>query len=164
VNAKFNEDHASFVIPMLFWYSDERNGKTRMGIKSIKVLLVEDNPADQLLAREIIIAAYPEALISVVEDGEKAIDAVEHCSEPDSPDIIFLDLNLPRINGHEVLERIKRINPKTQVIVFTGSTSERDIAKARKFDIVDYIIKPIGMKELEATILQVRTHIELIFS
>ena len=135
-----------------------------MGIKSIKVLLVEDNPADQLLAREIIIAAYPEALISVVEDGEKAIDAVEHCSEPDSPDIIFLDLNLPRINGHEVLERIKRINPKTQVIVFTGSTSERDIAKARKFDIVDYIIKPIGMKELEATILQVRTHIELIFS
>jgi CheY-like chemotaxis protein len=135
-----------------------------MGIKSIKVLLVEDNPADQLLAREIIFAAYPEALISVVDDGEKAIDAVEHCSEPDSPDIIFLDLNLPRINGHEVLERIKRINPQTQVIVFTGSTSEKDIAKARKFDIVDYIIKPIGMKELEATILQVRAHIELIFS
>ena len=164
MNTKFNENHALFGIPLLFWYSGERNGKTRMGIKMIKVLLVEDNPADQLLAREIIFAAYPEALISVVDDGEKAIDAVEHYSELDSPDIIFLDLNLPRINGHEVLERIKRINPQTQVIVFTGSTSEKDVAKARELDIVDYIIKPIGMKELEATILQVRTHIELIFS
>jgi len=134
-----------------------------MGIRPIKVLLVEDNPADQLLAREIIFAAYPEALITVVDNGEKAIDAIEYCTEPDSPDIVFLDLNLPRIDGHEVLERIKRKNQQTLVIVFTGSTSEMDIAKARKFDIVDYIIKPIGMKELEATIVRVRMHIESIF-
>jgi CheY-like chemotaxis protein len=164
VNTKFNKNRALFGIPLLFWYSGERNGKTKMGIGLIEVLLVEDNPADQLLAREIIFAAYPEALVAVVDDGEKAIDAVEHCSETDPPDIIFLDLNLPRIDGHEVLERIKRIKPQIRVIVFTGSTSERDIAKARKFDIIDYIVKPIGMEELEATILQVRTHIELILS
>jgi len=132
-----------------------------MGMRSIKVLLVEDNPADQLLAREIIFAAYPEAMITVVDDGEKAIDEVEHCSEPDSPDIVFLDLNLPRITGHAVLEHIKNRNPEIRVIVFTGSTSDIDIVKARKFDIVDYIIKPIGMRELEETILRVRSHIEL---
>ena len=132
-----------------------------MGIKSIKVLLVEDNPADQLLAREIIFAAYPEALITVVDDGEKAIDAVERCSKLDLPDIVFLDLNLPRINGHVVLEHMKKRNPEIRVIVLTGSTSDIDIAKARKFDIVDYIIKPIGMRELEQTILRVRSHIEL---
>jgi hypothetical protein len=56
-----------------------------MGIKPIKVLLVEENPLDQLLAQEIIFAAYPEALITVVDDGEKAADVIEHCSEPDPP-------------------------------------------------------------------------------
>jgi chemotaxis family two-component system response regulator Rcp1 len=134
-----------------------------MGIKPVNVLLVEDNPADQLLAKEIIFTAYPGALIRVVEDGEKAIDLVDHCSELDSPDIVFLDLNLPRINGHDVLEYIKGKNARIQVIVFTGSTSENDMARARKSDIIDYIIKPIGMKEMEAAILRVRTHLESIF-
>jgi DNA-binding response OmpR family regulator len=134
-----------------------------MGNKSVNVLLIEDNPADQLLAKEIIFAAYPEAQIRVVDDGEKAIDVIEHYSEQDMPDIVFLDLNLPRINGHYVLEYIKRKNPRAQVIILTGSTSENDIVRARKFDIVDYIIKPIGIKEFEATILRVRTHIESIY-
>jgi two-component system, chemotaxis family, response regulator Rcp1 len=133
-----------------------------MGNKQVNVLLVEDNPADQLLAKEIIYTAYPGALIKVVEDGEKAIEVIELCSEQDSPDIVFLDLNLPRINGHDVLEYIKKKNSRIQVIVFTGSTSENDMARARKSDIIDYIIKPIGMKEMEATILRVRTHIESI--
>jgi CheY-like chemotaxis protein len=125
----------------------------------IEVLLVEDNPADQLLAREIILAAYPETHITVIDDGEKAINAVENWSEIDSPHMVFLDLNLPRINGHVVLEQMKKRNPEMRVIVFTGSTLDIDIINARKFNIVDYIIKPIGMKELDEAILRVRSHI-----
>jgi len=131
-----------------------------VGMKTISVFLVEDNPADQLLAREIILAAHPDTRITVVEDGEKAIDAVEHWSKPDSPDVVFLDLNLPRINGHEVLEHIKKRNPHIPVIILTGSNSERDIERARRYNIADYIIKPIGLKELEEVILRVKSHIE----
>ncbi len=141
-------------------FNCEGNEEMGMGMKSINVFLVEDNPADQLLAREIILAAYPEAIITVAEDGEKAIDAVELWSKPNSPDIVFLDLNLPRINGHEVLVHIKMRDPQIPVIILTGSTSERDIEKARRYNIADYIIKPIGLKELEAVILRVKSHIE----
>lgn len=131
-----------------------------MGMRPIEVLLVEDNPADQLLAQEIILAARPEANITTIDDGEKAIDAVEHWSTINLPDIVFLDLNLPRINGHEVLEHIRKRDPGIPVIVLTGSTSERDMEKARKHDIMAYIIKPIGLKELEEAISRVRSYIE----
>ena len=131
-----------------------------MGAKKINILLVEDNPADQLLAKEIILSANPEVDITVLDDGEKAINAVEGWSKPNSPDIVFLDLNLPRRNGHEVLEFIKNKDFRIRVIVLTGSNSEKDIAKARDYGIMDYIIKPIGMKELEETIARVKTHLE----
>jgi chemotaxis family two-component system response regulator Rcp1 len=144
------------------WYRDqcERNGETEMRIRPIRVLLVEDNPADQLLAREIIFAAYPDSRITVIDDGEKAIFAVEHWSASDLPDIVFLDLNLPRINGHEVLDLINKNALRVPVIVLTGSTSEKDIERARRHNILDYIIKPIGMKELEETISRVKSLIE----
>ncbi len=135
-----------------------------MGLRTLKVLLVEDNPADEILSREIILSARPEANIVVIEDGEKAIIAVEHWSKLDLPDIVFLDLNLPRINGHEVLEHIKRKDPQIPVIILTGSTSEKDKRKAWKNNILDYIIKPIGMKEMEETISLVRSHFEPICS
>ncbi len=159
MKTEFRENRMRLGVPLIFRYHDEKNTEMRTRTKSIKVLLVEDNPADQLLAKEIILSAYPESIITVIDDGETAIVAVDHWSLPNSPDIVFLDLNLPRISGHAVLEHIIRRNPQTRVIVFTGSTSERDIAKAREFDIVDYIIKPIGMRELEETISRVRTHI-----
>lgn len=145
---------------MILLRQDEKYEEKGMEASQINILLVEDNPADQLLAREIILSANPEVDITVLDDGEKAMNAVEAWSEPNSPDVVFLDLNLPRRNGHEVLECIKNRNPHVRVIVLSGSNSEKDIAKARECGIIDYIIKPIGMKELEETIARVRMHIE----
>lgn len=138
----------------------ERNDATGMWKRPLKVLLIEDNPADQLLAREIIQAAQSGAIITIIDDGEKAIEDVDNWSKLDQPDIVFLDLNLPRINGHEVLEYIKKTNPQVPVIVLTGSTSERDIERARNQNVLDYIIKPIGLNELEETISRVKGHFE----
>jgi CheY-like chemotaxis protein len=122
-------------------------------------MLVEDNPADQLLAREIILSAYPDSRITIIEDGEKAIEAIKNWSRSDLPDVVFLDLNLPRINGHEVLDYIRTKNPDLPVIVLTGSTAEKDIERARRHNIIDYIIKPIGMIEMEETISRVKADI-----
>ena len=135
------------------------NDENGMGTRPINVLLVEDNPADQLLAREIILSAYPDSRITIIDDGEKAIEAVKSWSDSDLPDVVFLDLNLPRINGHEVLDYIRIRNPNLPVIVLTGSTSEKDIERARRHNIIDYIIKPIGMIEMEETISRVKADI-----
>lgn len=156
---ELRNNHAWFGVASQYRYHCEKDGESEMGIRPIRVLLVEDNPADQLLAKEIILAAHPDSQITVIDDGEKAIYAVEHWSKSDVPDIIFLDLNLPRINGHEVLDRIKQTDLKVPVIVLTGSTSEKDIERARRHNILDYIIKPIGMRELEETITRVKSFI-----
>ena len=157
---ELRNDGSGFGMASRHRFHCERYETTGLEMRPTNVLLVEDNPADQLLAREIILAARPGASITIIDDGEKAIEAVEHWSKGDLPDIVFLDLNLPRINGHEVLEHIKRSNPQVPVIVLTGSTSERDIEKARKQNVLDYIIKPIGMNELEETISRVKDHFE----
>jgi CheY-like chemotaxis protein len=156
---ELRNNHAWFGVASQYRYHCD-NEETGMRIRPIRVLLVEDNPADQLLAEEIILAAHPDSRITVIDDGEKAIYAVEHWSTSDLPDIVFLDLNLPRINGHEVLDHIKQRGFKVPVIILTGSTSEKDIERARRHNILDYIIKPIGMKELEETISRVRSFIE----
>jgi CheY-like chemotaxis protein len=114
----------------------------------INILLVEDNEGDIILINEALSEAKITYTMEVARDGAQAIQLLEEKAQNQSsllPDIILLDINLPKRNGHEVLDSIKN-NPELKripVIVLTTSSSETDIAKAYDLQANCYIIKPV---------------------
>lgn len=118
----------------------------------IEILLVEDNPGDVRLTQEGFKEAQIENHVHVVNDGVDALDFVyrrnEHVTAP-RPDIVLLDLNLPRKNGDEVLEEIKS-DPDlkhTPVVVLTSSKAEEDIVKSYDLHANAFLTKPIDPDE-----------------
>ncbi|UBF30492.1 response regulator (plasmid) [Kovacikia minuta CCNUW1] len=126
-------------------------------VRAIEILLVEDNPGDIRLTQEVLKEGKIHNHLNVVEDGEKAI-AFLHQIEPYShvplPDLVLLDLNLPRRNGLEVLKMIKSNESLRHipVIIFTTSQAEDDIASAYKLYANCYIIKPIDLEQFTRSI------------
>lgn len=122
-------------------------------VKPIQVLMVEDNPDDVLLTREAFKDAKVHCNLHVVEDGVQALEFLNRQGEHTNaarPDIILLDLNLPRMDGREVLELIKkdlslRMIP---VVVLTTSESPDDIARAYNSHVNCYITKPVDFDQI----------------
>jgi CheY-like chemotaxis protein len=124
---------------------------------SINILLIEDNIGDV----ELIIAAFNELKafynFHIVHDGEEALDFLHKKGSHAGairPNLIFLDLNLPRKNGWEILHNIKQ-DPALKgipVIVLTSSQDERDIARCYMLHANSYIIKPLGFNEFVSVI------------
>lgn len=118
--------------------------------KKLGVLLVEDSLADARLILEVFRDENVNADISVVRDGEEAMNFLEKRNEfekVDTPNLILLDLNLPKKDGREVLTEIKR-NPHLNgipVIVLTTSQSEDDVAKCYKLQASCFVTKPIDL-------------------
>lgn len=118
-------------------------------IKHIDILLVEDSPADVLITREAFAEFKIFNTLHVVEDGVEAMAFLnqdgKYASVP-RPDLILLDLNLPRKNGREVLAEIKN-DPRLKnipVVVLTTSHSESDVLEAYDQHANCYIVKPVG--------------------
>ena len=128
----------------------------------INVLLIEDNIADVRLTEE----AFKEEKISVeldaVLDGEAALDFLfkrNEYSSAKTPDLIILDLNLPKISGHEILKHIKEDSHlrTIPVVVLTSSQSEEDILRSYELQANCYIKKPLdlgGFKQVVKSIDQ----------
>lgn len=120
--------------------------------KPIEILLVEDNPSDARLTIESFRNADIENNLHVVEDGELAIEFLEQRGAYENvprPDIILLDLNLPKKNGIEVLADIKA-NVKLRripVAILTTSENEDDIHKTYDLGANCYITKPVDFEE-----------------
>jgi len=117
--------------------------------KEIHILLVEDNEGDIVLAREALKEARIKNRITVITDGEKALEYLFCNDNNRKPDLILLDMNLPKINGLEVLAKIKadealKIIP---VVMLTTSTSEQDVLDAYRNYVNCYINKPIDLEE-----------------
>jgi two-component system response regulator len=116
--------------------------------RPIDILLVEDSPTDVLMAQEAFAETQVHHTLHVVEDGVEAMAFLHHegqyASEP-RPDLILLDLNLPRKDGREVLaeikadERLKRI----PVVILTTSRNEHDVRNAYGLHANCYITKPV---------------------
>jgi CheY-like chemotaxis protein len=111
------------------------------------ILIVDDNPTDVFLVREAIAAQGIDSSTTVIEDGEDAmkfIEGVEAEASAERPSLILLDINLPRIDGLQVLERVRRSKrcADTPVIVMTSSAAEADrtVASALRADV--YFQKP----------------------
>ena len=121
---------------------------TNSPLKHIEILLVEDSPADVLIAREALSEAKLMNTIHVAEDGVEAMDFLHQrgkfASAP-RPDLILLDLNLPRKNGREVLAEIKADENVKQipVVVLTTSRDEEDILKSYNLHANCYVVKPV---------------------
>jgi len=112
-----------------------------------EILIIEDNRADVFLIRESIHVAQIDATLHVVPDGEKAIRFFEDAdADPSSPcpDIVILDINLPKKQGREVLERMRhsRRCANAMVVVVTSSDSEQDREAMRKLGAASYFRKP----------------------
>lgn len=116
--------------------------------KMIEILLVEDSPTDVLIAREALSEAKIINEIHVAEDGVEALDFLNQrgkfASAP-RPDLILLDLNLPRKNGREVLAEIKADESLKQipVVVLTTSSAEEDVLKSYNLHANCYVVKPV---------------------
>ena len=113
----------------------------------IEILLVEDNPGDVRLMREALRESKIYNNLNVAKDGIEAMDYLR--GESVLPDIILLDLNMPRMSGHEVLREIKhdRELANIPVVVLTTSQDERDIEMAYELHACCYINKPIDMDQ-----------------
>ena len=120
--------------------------------KMIDILLVEDNPGDVRLTREVLKDGKINNTLNVVMDGEEALDYLHKRGSHTAahkPDIILLDLNLPKIDGREVLEHIKN-DPdlkRIPVIVLTTSDAQTDILKMYDNHANCYITKPVDFAQ-----------------
>jgi len=116
------------------------------------ILLVEDNAGDVRLTREALREADVSVELTAVPDGEQALAFLRaegaHAGA-ERPDLILLDLNLPKKNGLEVLEEIKR-DPelrRTPVIMLTTSSSSRDVAACYERGVNCYVVKPLDLDD-----------------
>lgn len=137
-----------------------------MKTKKVKILLVEDNPNDIKITKRALKESQVNSDLYVVRDGQEALDFLyqrEEFADSPRPDLIFLDLRLPKISGHEVLEEIKNEENlrRIPVIVLTVSESERDKVKAYNSGASSYITKPVGAKEFMKVIATVRDYWEI---
>jgi len=126
-------------------------------VRHVDILLVEDNEADVGLTVAAFRDAVVHARVHVVRDGDEALIYLKRTEEP-RPDLILLDLNLPGMDGFQVLEHIKA-DPKLKtipVIVMTGSEREEDQARAYRLQIAAYIIKPADKDKYFAAIRSIK--------
>jgi CheY-like chemotaxis protein len=131
-----------------------------MNADLISVLLVDDDPGDVLLVREAFDDHKVGNLLSVVSDGVEALEYVRaqgSYSDAGRPDLILLDLNLPRKSGIEVLQEIKS-DPELStipVVVLTTSEAEEDILRAYKLHANAYITKPVDFEQFTRIVHQI---------
>lgn len=116
--------------------------KTRL----IKILLIEDNEGDILLTTETLDDTQISYNLRVIKDGEAAIDFFGSITNKnDTPDLILLDINLPKKSGHEVLAFIKEndLLKHIQVMMLTTSSSPNDVLLSNKNQVNCYLVKPL---------------------
>jgi CheY-like chemotaxis protein len=127
----------------------------------INILLIEDNEGDIILTTEALTQGKIIHNISVIKNGKKAIDFLEKkfpFEKALQPHLILLDINLPKMNGYEVLQKIKtnQLLKHIPVIMLTSSSSDNDILMANKHFAHSYLTKPVD----EDDFLQVVSSIE----
>lgn len=117
-------------------------------IKPVRIMLVEDNPADVELTTRALEKGQITNDVVIARDGQEALDILTDPKE-ELPGLILLDLNLPRVNGLEVLAKIKNDEQlkKIAVIVLTTSTREEDVVRSYDLGVNTFISKPVSFDE-----------------
>ena len=130
------------------------------GQREIQVLLVEDDPGDVLMTREAFQDYKVHNQLHVVNDGEQAMAFLrqegEYAGLP-RPDLVLLDLNLPRMDGRQVLDAIKSDpeHSSIPVVVLTTSSAEEDILRSYKLHANAYVTKPVDLDQFMSAVRQI---------
>lgn len=128
----------------------------------IRVLLVDDNPGDADLTRETLEASKMHLDIAVVTDGIEALAYLRRQAPFEVarlPDLILLDLNLPRLGGREVLAEIKgdRALQAIPVVVLSSSDAEQDVLKSYQLGANCYVTKPVGLEAFQSIVRSIES-------
>ena len=123
--------------------------------KPIRILLAEDNPADAELARFALEEVGVEHVLQIVDDGEEALmylNAYGKFKDAQLPELILLDLNMPKVSGKEVLKEIKSNENyrNIPVVILTSSEAKVDIKDAYRLEADYYITKPVSAEKIRA--------------
>ena len=133
-----------------------------MSTSSVEILLVEDNPNDEELTLYALKRNNISNHIQVVRDGAEALEYLfctgvyAHRQINDPPKVVLLDLKLPKVDGLEVLERIKA-DDRTRtipVVMLTSSQEERDIVESYQLGVNSYIVKPVDFEQFIEAVRQ----------
>ncbi|MCK6463481.1 MAG: response regulator [Phycisphaerae bacterium] len=119
-----------------------------------RILLVEDDEGHALLLRLTLAEVAPRASLELILDGERALTRLKESASGHRPDLMILDLKLPRLDGHELLAEVKS-DPKLQslpVLVVTTSTKQTDAELASVYSRVAFLNKPVPPVELRRAI------------
>ena len=131
-----------------------------MTAERMEILLVEDDPSDIALTLHAFKTANVGNTIHVARDGVDALERIFGNGPdilPKLPKIILLDLKLPRLDGHEVLRRLKH-DPRTRaipVIVLTSSAEERDVMRTYQMGANSYIVKPVDFEQFTDAVREI---------
>ena len=131
-----------------------------VSVKTLDVLLVEDDPGDALITREAFERSQIPNLLHVVDDGEKALNFLRRASEYQDaprPSLILLDINLPRLSGLEVLTELKsdRDLLTIPVVVLTTSGAQEDILRSYQLHANAYVTKPVDFDQFIRAVRQI---------
>ncbi|MFP9097989.1 response regulator [Flavobacterium sp. RHBU_24] len=123
------------------------------------IIIVDDDEDDRLFFREAVKGSGVDAVFNEYANGESFLEYMQNSTAP-KPDFIFLDINIPRIDGYDILNAIRAYDnyADTRVIMFTTSHDEDEIAKAMLGRASGFTTKPADYKVLEETIKNVVTH------
>jgi len=130
--------------------------------KFVQILLVEDNPDDVELTLHAFQKHHLANRVHVVRDGAEALDflfrtgAYKDRRTEDSPQLVLLDLKLPKVDGLEVLRRMKA-DPRNRmipVVMLTSSREDRDITESYRLGVNSYIVKPVNFEQFTEAVRQ----------
>jgi len=128
--------------------------------RAIDVLLVEDDPGDVLITREVFAHNKIANTLHVASDGQEGLDFLykrgDHVDAP-QPDLILLDLNLPKYDGRQLLEKIKSDADLCHipVVVLTTSSAEEDVLTSYKLHANAYVTKPVDVDQFMSAVRQI---------
>jgi CheY-like chemotaxis protein len=128
-------------------------------LKPVEVLLVEDDPGDILMTREVFEDKIGNRL-HIARDGQEALDFLyRRAGHADAPrvDLVLLDLNLPKYDGRQVLERIRADPDLTHmpVVILTTSSSDEDVLRSYRLHANAFVTKPVDVQQFVAAVRQI---------
>ncbi|HBO44883.1 MAG TPA: response regulator [Planctomycetaceae bacterium] len=129
----------------------------------MEILLVEDDLEDAGLTMEALCRGHVQCRVSLVRDGEEAMLFVRHqgrYARAPRPDLILLDLHLPKLSGREVLAEIRNegVFSDVPVVVLTASRTHREILEREHLHVEDYLVKPVDFDQFVSVVQSLRRY------